>query len=87
MTKAEFVKHVKSNLDGSRRVEDVVDQVFASLAELTLQGESISIRGFGKFEAPLKEAYEARNPRTGEPIQVPARRRLRLKASSTFGKE
>lgn len=82
----ELVKHVQSKLGDDSTTDEVVAQVFASITELVMQGETVSVRNFGKFEAPVKAAHDARNPKTGETIRVPERRRPRLKVSANFGK-
>ena len=56
-------------------VDAVLDSIRVSLQE---QGE-VRIVGFGTFQAIHRPASTARNPRTGEPIAVPAGRRLRFK--------
>ena len=38
------------------------------------QGERIEIRGFGSFQVKVREAREGRNPKTGEPVHIPAKR-------------
>lgn len=43
--------------------------------------ERLILRGFGTFERKLREARTARNPQTGQPIQVPAKATLRFRAS------
>ena len=47
-------------------------------------GNEVEIHGFGKFSAVEKKARKARNPATGETIEVPARRSVRFKPSSTL---
>ncbi|MCH2188125.1 integration host factor subunit beta, partial [Myxococcota bacterium] len=37
-------------------------------------GERIEIRGFGSFQVKLREAREGRNPKTGEPVHISAKR-------------
>jgi integration host factor subunit beta len=38
------------------------------------QGERIEIRGFGSFQVKVREAREGRNPKTGEPVHISAKR-------------
>jgi nucleoid DNA-binding protein len=52
------------------------EQVIASLTA----GEEVRLSHFGKFHPKHMEAREARNPKTGEIIQVPSRNYLRFKA-------
>ena len=51
-------------------VEDLFDLISASLA----RGEDIDLRGFGRFTVRSSEARTGRNPQTGEPLSIPARK-------------
>ncbi len=71
MNKAELIDEIAAKLDLSRSaaadtLEAVLDTVQRSLAK----GESVVITGFGKFEARVRGARTARNPRTGETVKV-----------------
>ncbi|MCY3018074.1 MAG: HU family DNA-binding protein [Planctomycetota bacterium] len=44
----------------------------------------MELRGFGVFEVRIKEAHKAHNPRTGEEVMVPERRRFGLKYSEAL---
>ena len=50
-------------------------------AELATGGE-VAITGFGRFSVAARGARQARNPRTGEPIEIPAGRAPRFSAGS-----
>ena len=53
--------------------DSTVKQVFDAVAELLLKRGSVEINGFGEFALCQRKARRARNPRTNEPINVPAR--------------
>ena len=58
----------------------LVDTVFATMRETMIAGNRIEIRGFGIFEVKnTRPKPAARNPRTGEIIYVPARRKTHFK--------
>ena len=58
----------------------MVDSVFASMRTSLISGDRIEIRGFGVFQVKdTKPKPAARNPRTGEIIYVPARRKTHFK--------
>ena len=58
----------------------MVDSVFASMRDSLINGNRIEIRGFGVFQVKdTKPKPAARNPRTGEIIYVPARRKTHFK--------
>ena len=64
-------------LDGQSdtwKAELIVNCIFDSMEQSLKQGERIEIRGFGSFEIRNYKAYEGRNPRTGETVQVKPKR-------------
>jgi integration host factor subunit beta len=77
MTKSELIKTVARRAPhiSKKDVELVVDTLFGSMAQALKRGKRIQIRGFGSFQVKVLEAREGRNPRTGKPLHVPARRR------------
>ena len=50
--------------------EEVIDTIFDSMKEALVSGDKVEIRGFGTFKVKSYKAYEGRNPRTGEIINV-----------------
>jgi integration host factor subunit beta len=56
------------------RVDLLVSQVFACIAEAFQRGEGVEIRGFGSFTVRSYGEYVGRNPRSGDAIQVRAKR-------------
>lgn len=82
MNKAGLVEKVNEVLGGTKvQAEQVVDTVFESIVETIKSGEEASIAGFGIFSAKERAARTARNPRTGEAIQVPAMRVPKFRAA------
>ena len=52
----------------------MVNTIFESMAEALRHGQRIEIRGFGSFQVKIREAREGRNPKTGEPVHISAKR-------------
>ncbi len=52
----------------------MVDAVFETLTDALVNGDRIELRGFGIFQTTYRSAREARNPRTGACVSVPAKR-------------
>lgn len=82
MNKAEIISKVHETLnttkaDAERAVETVIDCITDSLKS----GQEVSIAGLGIFSAKMREARTARNPRTGESIEVPAMRVPKFRAA------
>ena len=58
----------------------MVDSIFKAMRESLINGDRIEIRGFGVFQVKnTKPKPAARNPRTGDIIYVPARRKTHFK--------
>jgi len=73
----EAAKEAGVTQEQARRVIDAVkESIFAHLN----QGEEVRLKGMGKFYRKHQKAHQAKNPRTGEKINVPARNYLRFKA-------
>ena len=75
MTKAALVEEVseKTGLP-KKQAEIVVNTVFESIVETLKTGEKIELRGFGSFRIRQRDARMGRNPKTGEKVDVPAKR-------------
>ena len=58
----------------SEEVEQVVDIFFDEIAERLAEGGRVELRGFGAFSTREREARRGRNPRTGDAVDVPAKR-------------
>jgi integration host factor subunit beta len=75
VTKSELVEKLSESLAVPRaRAEQVVNVMFDAMVATLERGEGIEIRGFGSFEVRSYAPYEGRNPRTGEPVHVKAKR-------------
>ena len=75
MTKADLIALVAEKLKFPwGRAELVVDHIFESMIDALKRGEGIEIRGFGSFTIRKYDAYEGRNPRTGETVHVKPKR-------------
>lgn len=76
MTKADLVEQVAEAIGPGLTKKEcalVVDGFLNAVKQALGQGEGIEIRGFGTFKVRHRKARVARNPRTGEPVEVPAR--------------
>lgn len=85
MNKADVVDAVHSKLGGTKvqaeqAVETMIDSVITSLKK----GDEVSIAGLGIFSVKTRAARTARNPRTGESIQVKAMRVPKFRAAKAL---
>ncbi|HLG16081.1 MAG TPA: HU family DNA-binding protein [Blastocatellia bacterium] len=75
MTKAELVEEVARAADLNKRdAEVIVETVFGSIIGALHRGEKVELRGFGSFRTRERGPRRGRNPKTGEPVDVPAKR-------------
>ena len=85
MNKAEIVEAVNAKLGTTKvQAEQIVDTVIDSIINTLKKGEEVSIAGLGIFSAKMRAARQARNPRTGEAISVPAMRVPKFRAAKAL---
>ena len=82
MNKADIIAKVHEVLGTTKAdAERAVEAVFGSIEGAMKDGDAVSVAGFGIFEAKMRAAREARNPRTGETVPVPAMRVPKFRAA------
>ena len=76
MTKSGLIEEVANRTPhiSKKDTEVVVNTIFDAMIEALRGGERIEIRGFGSFQVKVREAREGRNPKTGEPVHISAKR-------------
>ena len=75
MTKSELIDKISESLKlPAGKAELIVNCVFDSMVKALERGEGIEIRGLGSFTVREYKAYEGRNPRTGEAVDVQPKR-------------
>lgn len=85
MNKADLAAELAEKLDinqadAAAAIEGALDIIVRSVA----QGKSVTIMGFGTFEARERAPRTARNPHTGDPIEVPATRSPAFRPGNYF---
>jgi|SRR5271169_4922548 len=75
MTKADLVEEVSKVTELTRKDSEViVDTLFESVIKALRTGDKLEVRGFGSFRVRQRNARVGRNPKTGEKVEVPAKR-------------
>jgi len=75
MTKADLIDEVSRVVEMTRKESEViVEAIFDSVVRALRSGDKIEIRGFGSFRTRERRARIGRNPKTGERVEVPAKR-------------
>ena len=81
MNKNDLVAQVSANADISKSdAAKAVDAVLGSIENSLKGGEEVRLIGFGTFSVAHRSASQGRNPRTGDPIRIPASRQAKFKA-------
>jgi len=81
LSKSELVDVVASKMNFSKsKAEEIVSLIFGTIQESLMRGDKVSIVSFGTFEVKTTNPRQGRNPKTGEAIQIPAKRSVRFKA-------
>ncbi len=72
MTKKEIVKQISDRIGLTQlKTKEIVQLTFDAIVDTLIQDKRIELRNFGVFEVKQRKARKARNPRTGEKVDVP----------------
>jgi nucleoid DNA-binding protein len=72
VTKKEIVKQISERIGLTQlKTKEIVQQTFDAIVETLLEVGRIELRNFGVFEVKQRKARKARNPRTGDRVDVP----------------
>jgi DNA-binding protein HU-beta len=83
MNRTELIDKVAKESALSKAVaEQVVNSVFSAIAEAMKSGDKVTLVGFGTFSTSERAAREGRNPKSGETINIPAKKVVKFKAGS-----
>ncbi len=88
-TKKHLALYVSKDIQCKKSLSaKMVDSIFKAMRESLIRGDRIEIRGFGVFQVKnTRPKPAARNPRTGEIIRVPARRKTHFKPGKLLKEE
>jgi len=85
MTKAELVDSLAAKATVARpRAEEIVNLFLDDITDALRRGEKVNISGFGTFTVSDRKARTGRNPKSGEPIEIPASRSAKFKAGKNL---
>jgi integration host factor subunit beta len=75
MTKAELVDKVANKINLTKKeTEGIVSIIFQSITDSLTEGDKVELRGFGSFRIRERSARVGRNPKSGESVDVPAKK-------------
>ena len=85
MTKAELVDQVAGTAQlPKHQTEAVITRFLQAIMDALHAGESVELRGFGRFRLRRRQARAGRNPRTGVTVQIPAKTVPAFSAGKAF---
>jgi integration host factor subunit beta len=83
MTKAELVELIAQDTGVSKKDTGlIVNLIMENIGQALVAGDKVELRGFGSFKVKSRRGRTARNPRTGDSVEVPAKRIPYFKASN-----
>src|SRR5499426_1670800 len=75
MTKADLIDEVSRVVEMTRKESEIiVETIFDSIVKSLRAEDKIEIRGFGSFRTRQRQARIGRNPKSGDKVEVPAKR-------------
>ena len=85
MNKNDLVLALASEYEISRaHAQELVDFVLRSITSSVQKGEEVALHGFGRFKVTERAARKGRNPQTGEPVKIPASKRVKFEAAKAL---
>ena len=86
MAKTDIIAKIQANAGIATKAEagKVLDAVLASIQESLTGGEALTLTGFGAFKVSERAARTGRDPRTGNPIDIPASKAVRFTPGKTL---
>ncbi|MBQ8704093.1 MAG: HU family DNA-binding protein [Bacteroidales bacterium] len=85
MNKTELVNAMAAKAGMTKvAAKAAMNACFATIAEQLNKGEKVTLIGFGTFSVVERKARTAKNPQTGKPVKVPAKKVAKFKAGSNL---
>jgi DNA-binding protein HU-beta len=87
MTKAELIDKVSKDAKVTKAAAGKsIDAIIDGITKALKKGDRVSLIGFGTFSISKRKARTGRNPQTGKPIKIAARKVARFKAGAALRK-
>ena len=90
MVKSEIIKQLHKKYPALNRsqIESIFDIMFDAISDSLIKARPVELRNFGRFSIKtIKAKYNARNPKTGETIYVPEKKKVSFKMSKHLKQE
>ena len=86
MVRSELVERLgaRNSALSASQVEGVVDAFFDTITERLVAGGRVELRGFGAFSTRARHARQGRNPRSGAPVEIAAKRAVHFRPGKSI---
>ena len=74
MNKADLIDEVAKVLNSKKEAKEAVECVLSTITSTMKKEEAVTLVGFGTFKVDNRKARTGRNPQTGEPIEIKAKK-------------
>lgn len=81
MNKAGLIETVAAKTATKKEAQEIVDTIWDTIKNSLKKQEDVAISGFGTFKVKQTKARTGRNPKTGETIQIPAKKKIAFRVS------
>lgn len=81
MNKAQLVEVLAQNLSTKKEAQMAVETLLDAIKTSLKKKEDVAIAGFGTFKVKQTKARTGRNPKTGEEIKIPAKKKIAFRAA------
>ncbi len=82
MNKSDLIEEVARVTCAKQEAKDAVNALFSVIKQALGKNDRVGISGFGTFSVRARKARMGRNPRTGQPIEIPAKRVVKFKPAN-----
>src|SRR3954449_2349299 len=80
MTKQQLIDTIATSSERDKKeIPEILDSLLTAVAKAIAGGQRVDLRGFGSFVPKETKARQGRNPQTGEPIQIAAKKTVTFK--------
>jgi DNA-binding protein HU-beta len=81
MNKAQLIEVVAQNTCSKKEAQTAVESIWDAIKGSLKNQEDVTISGFGTFRVKITKPRTGRNPKTGETIQIPSKKKIAFRAS------
>jgi nucleoid DNA-binding protein len=86
MNRNGLIEALTSVLSTKKEAHDAIETIFGTIKSSLKNGHKVTLAGIGSFNTIIVRAKMVRNPKTGNMVNVPPRKKIRFKQSKDFFK-